>query len=281
MSRLWGFLSDTSNIISSNLLHFATLYLIFVFPTYLFDVIETLIRPPPPFINTVDHSTSQIPSLDKSQLLYGIALLILNISFVSSVPNRIFCGSQRKTNKLYPSLKPLLSSFLPAKLAYSIIFVATLSAFGICTGLVFYVMILLGLEIAAVSATTCFAALVFVAMTLLAAVLVYFWVEWRYGPEWSSSLAMGTRTVAFLMITMLAILQGVLSALLSVSAGRARTSNVDDVVVVQLVVYAALFTLLSLFVLAANTVLAFNGESEESDYFPIDEKKLRQKYVVV
>ncbi|KAG6429749.1 hypothetical protein SASPL_107802 [Salvia splendens] len=256
MSSLWGVLSETSYIISSSLLHFATLYLIFVF--------------------------------DKSQLLYGLALLTFNISFVSSVTTTIFRGFHRNPIKLYTSLKSLLISFflpvLLCKLAYSIILVAILSALGICAGLAFYVMILLGLEIEA-TVSTCFTALVFTTMILFALLFAYLCVEWcfmdyevvvieeeeeeetKYGVE--GSVVTGMRSVAFVMITMLGIMQGILSALFSVLAGRGRTS---DAVVPQLVGYAALFAVLSLFCFVH--CKAFNGDLEW-EYYPCDEKKLQ------
>ncbi|KAG6426240.1 hypothetical protein SASPL_110460 [Salvia splendens] len=249
MSSLWGVLSETSYIISSSLLHFATLYLIFV--------------------------------LDKSQLLYGLALLTFNISFVSSVTTTIFRGFHRRVPfKLYTSLKSLLSFFLPVllcKLAYSIILVAILSALGICAGLVFYVMVLLGLEMEA-TASTCFTALVFMTMILFAVLFAYLCVEWcfveeesKYGVEEGSGVVTGMRSVAFVMITMMGIMQGVLSALFSVLGGRGRTS---DAVVPQLLGYAALFAVLSLFCFLH--CKAFNGDLEDLGYFSSDENKLRQ-----
>lgn len=81
-----------------------------------------------------------------------------------------------------------------------------------------------------------------------------------------------------MMITMLAIVQGILSALNSVLAGRGRTS--DDAVS-QLVGYDALFAVLSLVCFVH--CKAFNGELEdlEWDYFPSDENKLLKADQVV
>ena len=67
-------------------------------------------------------------------------------------------------------------------------------------------------------------------------------------------------------------MQGILSALFSVLAGRGRTS---EAVVPQLLGYAALFAVLSLFCFVH--CKAFNGDLEdlEWEYYPGDEKKLR------
>ncbi|KAL1551084.1 hypothetical protein AAHA92_18970 [Salvia divinorum] len=307
-------LSDTSRIISSNSLHFAALSLLFIFPLSLFNIIHTLIQPPSPspspfsshyrrLLSTVDStSQGQIPSFDKSQLLYGFALLIFNAFSVSSITHSIFNAFHRNPIKLSSSLKSILSSFLPllsTKLAYFVFFVAISFGFGICIGVVLFGMAVLGLEVDPTAKS--FMAVVFVATIVLVVLFVYFGVKWclvdaiavvesKYGFApfgRSSSLVKGMGRVAFQIIMLVAILHGIMSGWFSVLSGAAaRTSDggCGGGVALQMVVYAVLSTALTLFGVAANTVLfihckAVNGESEELDNFPSDEKKLSQIYV--
>ncbi|KAL1551082.1 hypothetical protein AAHA92_18968 [Salvia divinorum] len=277
-------LSDTTRIISSNSLHFATLSLLLIVPISLFNVVHALILQPSP-----SPFNSPIPPFDKSLLIYGLALLIFNIFSASSVTHSIFHAYHRNPIKLSSSLKSILSSFLPllaTKLAYFVTFVAISFGFGICIGVVMSGMILLGFDISPTSIP-----FMAVEVILLAALFVYLWVEWclmdavvvvesKYGfapLKRSSALVKGMRRVAFLMIALLAILQGIISWRFLVSGGGGWRGGV----VLQLVVCAALSTVATLFGLAATTVLfihckSVNGESEK---FPSDEMMLRQIYV--
>ncbi|KAL1551085.1 hypothetical protein AAHA92_18971 [Salvia divinorum] len=271
---LWRVLSDTSRIISSNSLHFAALSLLFIFPITLFNLIHALILPPSPF-------NFQIPSFGTSlilpKLLYGLALLIFNIFSVSSVTHSIFHAFHRNPIKISSSLKSILPSFLPllaTKLAYFIVAFFDISlGFGICMCFVWFGRMALGLEIGTTSRS--FTVVVF-AMTILFfgllvecclmdAVVV---VESKYGfapLQRSSTLVKGMRHVAFLMIALPVILQGIISWRFLVLGGG------DGGVFLQLAVCAVLSTALTLFGVAATTVLfihckALNGESEELEF---------------
>ncbi|KAG6429751.1 hypothetical protein SASPL_107804 [Salvia splendens] len=297
---LWRVLSDTSRIISSNSLHFASLSLIFIFPITLFNIIHTLIQPPSPspfnshyrrLLSTVDStSQGQIPSFDISLLIYFLLILIFHLFSVSSVTHSIFHAFHKNPIKFSSSLKSILSSFLPlllTKLAYFIIFVAISFGIGICIGAVLLCMTVTGLEIDPTAKS--FMAVVFMMMILSVAVLVYLGVKWclvdaivvvesKYGfaPFYrSSSLVKGMWRVAFQIIAVLSILQWIMSGWFSVLAGGAA-ARCSGGVAIQMVVYAMLSTVVTLFGLAATAVLfihckALNGESEELKFDKLGE----------
>ncbi|XP_042051302.1 uncharacterized protein LOC121796543 [Salvia splendens] len=276
--------SDTSRIISSNSLHFAALSLLFILPLSLFNIIHALIQPP---------STSPFtPHQIIPKLLYTLALLIFNIISVSSVTHSIFHAFHRNPIKISSSLKSILSSFLPllaTKLAYFVIIVAISIAFGFCIGVVYFGMnILLGLEIGPTTKPFIMA----VAMILFVSLYFYLWVEWclmdavvvvesKYGfapLKRSSTLLKGMRRVAFVIIALPEFMQGIILWRFLDLAGGARTSDggCSGGVAIQMAGCAVLFTVVTLFGLAANMVLfihckAVNGES--------DEVKMRQIYV--
>ncbi|KAG6426239.1 hypothetical protein SASPL_110459 [Salvia splendens] len=300
---LWRVLSDTSRIISSNSLHFAALSLLFIFPISLFNIIHTLIQPPSPFnshyrrlLSTVDStSQGQIPSFDKSQLIYFLLILIFHLFSVSSVTHSIFHAFHKNPIKISSSLKSILSSFLPllaTKLAYFVIFVAISFGFGIFIGVVLLGMTVIGMETDPTAKS--FMAVVFMMMILLVAVLVYIGVKWclvdaivvvesKYGfaPfDRSSSLVKGMGSLAFQIIALLAILQWIMSGWFSVLAGGVAARTSDGVcsggVAVQMVVYAILSTAVALFGPAATAVLfihckALNGELEELKFDKLGE----------
>ncbi|XP_057775062.1 uncharacterized protein LOC130994041 [Salvia miltiorrhiza] len=293
----WRVLSDTWRILSSNPLHFAALSLLFIFPISLFNVIHTLILPPSP--SPLSHYrrllSTEIPSLDKSQILYLVALLIFNLCSVASVTHSIFHGFNGKPIKLAASLKSILSSFLPllaTKIVYLIIFAAITFGYGICIGFVFLGLFFLGFDVEPSSKSSM--AVVIVTMIPFLALFFYLGIKWylawsivvvesKYGfaPfKRSSNLVKGAKLVALLMILVLAILQMILSGWFSALGGGRGCSGG---VVVQLVAYAVLSSVVALFGLAADTVLLvhckeFNNENGELE-FVSDEKKLGQVYV--
>ncbi|KAG6429752.1 hypothetical protein SASPL_107805 [Salvia splendens] len=105
-------ISDTSRIISSNSLHFATLSLLLIFPIPLFNIIHTLLQHPSPSpFNSSQYG--QLPSFNKSQLLYFLFFLIFNLFSISSLTHSIFHAFHKNPIKVSSSLKSILSSFLP------------------------------------------------------------------------------------------------------------------------------------------------------------------------
>ncbi|XP_047963154.1 uncharacterized protein LOC125207731 [Salvia hispanica] len=290
-------LSDTARIISSNSLHFTTLSLLLIFPIPLFNIIHTLLQDPSPSpspspFNSSQYQYGQLPSLNKSQLLYFLLFLIFNLFSISSVTHSTFHAFHRNPIKISSSLKSILSTFLPllaTKLAYFVIIVAISIAFGFCIGVVYFGMnTLLGLEMG--PTTKPFIIFMAVAMILFVVLYVYLWVEWclmdavvvvesKYGfaaLKRSSTLVKGMRRVAFVIIALPAVMQGIISWRFSALGG----------VALQMVDYAVLSTALTLFGLAANTVLlihcqAVNGELEKLERFPSDEKKLSLSQIYV
>lgn len=301
--NLWRVLSDSSRIISSNSVHFLTLSSLFIFPVSLLNIVYTLTVQPTPFhshygrrlLSTVSNQEySDIPPVDKSQILfqilYGLLLLLFNISSVASITTSIFNGFHNKPLKLSSSLKSILSSFFPllaTKIAYAIIMGAIIFGFSFVMAFVFLGLVLLGFEIEPTSKS--FMGGAFVILILFIVLFIYCEVKWflmnvvvvvesTYGFasfERSSNLVKGKRGVALLMLLLFWVFNIILSAGY-MSVARGAGSYCNGLLVVKMLAYGGASTISLLFLLAANTVFfiyckAFDGEVTLPSYDKLGE----------
>ncbi|KAL8533733.1 hypothetical protein ACS0TY_009940 [Phlomoides rotata] len=294
---LMNVLSETSGVITAHSRHFLTLSILFIFPNTIAAIIYFFLSQPPslhhlrffsgdspPYSGTA--AQSQLPF----QIILFLSTFLFNFCTVPAITYSTFNGFYGKPVELIASIKSILVSFLPL-LATSLV-VQTI--YGLITfGFVVLMLVsynglaLLGFEMD--YDEPYFLVFVLVIASLMIGLLIFLQVEWYLvkavavlESKWgfaplkrSSYLVKGMRGVIFLVIMLFGVLSALSVWFLSVVATSAHRINGGSIagLVLQVVVYFGVSVVLSLYGLAANTVIFVHCKAlhEESE-FQIDDQ---------
>ncbi|KAL8518625.1 hypothetical protein ACS0TY_009829 [Phlomoides rotata] len=284
---LMNVLSETSGVITAHSRHFLTLSILFIFPNTIAAIIYSFFIQPP--------SLHHLRFLSGESPPYSIVILFLstflfNFCTVPCITYSTFNGIYGKPVELIASLKSILVSFLPL-LATSLVLqtITSLIIFGfLVLMLVSYNgLALLGFEMD--YDEPYFLVFVLVIASLMIGLLIFLQVEWYLvtavvvlESKWGFAplkrswyLVKGMRGVIFLVIMLFGVLSALSVWFLSVVATSAHRINGGSIagLVLQVVVYFGVSVVLSLYGLAANTVIFVHCKAlhEESE-FQIDDQ---------
>lgn len=280
--NLWGLLSQTSRIITAQPRHFFALAALFLLPVSILNIIYlSLLQPtsiyPNYGLSLTSASTPNPQNLGNSQfpfqILYLLSVLCFGLSAGASITYTTFLGFHGKPASFISSLKSILVSFFPllsTQLVSQIIIALIAVCFGIFMVLAYSGLLLFGVELDYGSA--CFVSFVVVIVALLVAALIYLQVQWLLitavvvvESKWGFAplkrswyLVKGKRGLAFSVILFFLVLGVPLSMWSSslVINGRRNGKGWSAwEFVLQMIVCVGLSTAVSLYSMAANTVL--------------------------
>ncbi|KAL2226196.1 uncharacterized protein LOC105160086 [Sesamum indicum] len=279
---LWTILSETSRIIRAHFRHYLALSLLFIFPTSILTFIYPFLLHP---------ASSHDLQIAKSQLLipliYGFLVVFSSLCATASLTYTTFHGFYGRPVKFLSSLKSILVSFLPllaTRLVVQLILGLLIFVFVILMLLAYNGLLLFGFEMDYDSKY--FLVFVILMSALLVGLLVYLQVEWSLSnaivvveSKWgfaplkrSSYLVKGMRRVVFSMIVLVGIVVGLFSMWYSRLLANAG-GGISWWIVAQMVVYASLLTMVSLYSMAATTVLFVYCKMSHGELvFEIDEE---------
>ncbi|KAK4430040.1 hypothetical protein Salat_1304700 [Sesamum alatum] len=273
---LWTILSETSHIIRAHFRQFLALSLLFIFPISILTFIYPFLLHPTSF-----NTQLFIP------LIYGFLVLFSSLCATASLTYTTFHGFYGTPVTFLSSLKSILVSFLPllaTLLVVQLIVGLLVLVFALLMLLAYNGLLSVGFEMDYDSKY--FLVFVILMGALLVGLLVYLQLEWSLSnaivvveSKWgfaplkrSSYLVKGMRRVVFSMIVLVGSVVGLFSmwySSLLASAG----GGISWWVVAQMVVYAGLLTMVSLYSMAANTVLFVYCKMSHGELvFEIDEE---------
>ncbi|KAI3467294.1 hypothetical protein Pfo_023957 [Paulownia fortunei] len=304
---LWGVFSDASRIISAHPRHFLALSVLFILPVSFLTIIYPFLFQPTSvhshyhrslfFVSTADPEIPPVAQL-LIPILYALCVLLFSLCSSASITHSTFRGFYGRPVRFITSLKSILVSFFPllaTLLVTQIILGLIVFAFGIFVLLAYNGLALFGFKMDYDSQYFLFFVILIAA--LLVGLLVYLQVgwcltttvvivesDWGFAPlKRSWYLVKGMRGVAFLMILFFGILVGLLTrwySSLVANAGGIIEGWSGWGVVLQMVVYACLTTILSLYTVAANTVLFIYCKALHGEWAPFQsDEEMGREYV--
>ncbi|KAL0318176.1 UNVERIFIED_CONTAM: hypothetical protein Scaly_2856700 [Sesamum calycinum] len=262
---LWTILSETSRIIRAHFRQFLALSLLFIFPVSILTFIYPLLLHPTSFLDLqIANPQLLIP------LIYAFLVLFSSLCSTASLTYTTFHGFYGRPVKFLSSLKSILVSFLPllaTLLVVQLILGLLILVFVILMLLAYNGLLLFGFEMDYDSQY--FLVFVILMSALLVGLLVYLQVEWSLSnaivvveSKWgfaplkrSSYLVKGMRRVVFSMIVLVGAVVGLFSMWYSSLLANAGRVMIIWWFVAQMVVYAGLLTMVSVYSMAATTVL--------------------------
>ncbi|KAK6157799.1 hypothetical protein DH2020_012047 [Rehmannia glutinosa] len=274
---LWRVLSETWRIIIGHPRHFLALSVLFLLPISFASIIYTFLVQPTSlhshYLQSLFLVSIPDPKTGNSQLLisilYILSVFLFSLCATPSITYSTFTAFYGKPVKFVSSLKSILVSFFPllaTLFVTEIILGLIIFAFALLMLVAYNGLVLLGVEMDYNSGY--FLVFVTVIAVFLVGLLVYLLVEWCLSnavvvleSKWgfaplkrSSYLVKGMRKVARSIMVLFGILGGLSSMWYSNLIANAGGSS-KGWIVVQMAVYVVFSTLLSLYGMAANTVL--------------------------
>ncbi|KAK4403060.1 hypothetical protein Sango_1046700 [Sesamum angolense] len=280
---LWTILSETSRIIRAHFRQFLALSLLFIFPVSILTFIYPLLLHPTSFLDLqIANPQLLIP------LIYAFLVLFSSLCSTASLTYTTFHGFYGRPVKFLSSLKSILVSFLPllaTLLVVQLILGLLILVFVILMLLAYNGLLLFGFEMDYDSQY--FLVFVILMSALLVGLLVYLQVEWSLSnaivvveSTWgfaplkrSSYLVKGMRRVVFSMIVLVGAVVGLFSMWYSSLLANAGRGMISWWFVAQMVIYAGLLTMVSVYSMAATTVLFVYCKMSHGELvFEIDEE---------
>ncbi|KAL0420971.1 UNVERIFIED_CONTAM: hypothetical protein Slati_3120000 [Sesamum latifolium] len=280
---LWTILSDTSRIIRAHFRQFLALSLLFIVPVSILTFIYPFLLHP-----TSSHDLQLANPQLLIPLIYVFLVLFSSLCATASLTYTTFHGFYGRPVKFLSSLKSILVSFLPllaTLLVVQLIVGLLVLVFVILMLLAYNGILLFGFEMDYDS--NYFLVFVILMSAFLVGLLVYLQVEWSLSnaivvveSKWgfaplkrSSYLVKGMRRVVFSMIVLVGAMVGLFSMWYSRLLRNAGGGMISWWIVAQMVVYAGLLTMVSLYSMAANTVLFVYCKMSHGELvFEIDEE---------